>query len=322
MKAINDGEWWRLDLPEHLGGFGAPHALTWAAFEMVLGANPAVFMYGSGAAFAAVLDELGTPDQKKLAELMLEKGWGATMVLTEPDAGSDVGAGTTKAVAAGRRLLAHHRREAVHHLGRARPERQHHPPRPGPPRGREGRHQGAVAVRRPQVPRGHRDRRARRAQRRLRHQRREEDGPEGLHDLRAHLRRHRRAGAGLAGRRGARRHRADVQGHRARPHVRGRQGDRHAVGRLPGRARLREDPRAGRRPHGDVQGRPARDDHPPPGRPPLADDAEGLRRGHARAVPVHRELPRPGHRGRGRRRGPTASRRSWPSGSTTCCCRS
>jgi alkylation response protein AidB-like acyl-CoA dehydrogenase len=55
-------------------------------------------MYGSGAAFAAVLDELGTPDQKKLAELMLEKGWGATMVLTEPDAGSDVGAGTTKAI--------------------------------------------------------------------------------------------------------------------------------------------------------------------------------------------------------------------------------
>ena len=98
MQAINDGEWWRLDVPEHLGGFGAPHALTWAAFEMVLGANPAVFMYGSGAAFAAVLDELGTADQKKLAGLMLEKGWGATMVLTEPDAGSDVGAGTTKAV--------------------------------------------------------------------------------------------------------------------------------------------------------------------------------------------------------------------------------
>jgi alkylation response protein AidB-like acyl-CoA dehydrogenase len=98
VKAINDGEWYRLDLPEHLGGFGAPHALTWAAFEMILGANPAVFMYGSGAAFAAILDELGTPEQKRLAELMLEHHWGATMVLTEPDAGSDVGAGTTKAV--------------------------------------------------------------------------------------------------------------------------------------------------------------------------------------------------------------------------------
>jgi len=98
VRAIEDGEWYRLDLPEALGGFGAPHALTWGAFEMVLGANPAVFMYGSWAAFAAVLHELGTPDQKRLAELMLEHKWGATMVLTEPDAGSDVGAGTTKAV--------------------------------------------------------------------------------------------------------------------------------------------------------------------------------------------------------------------------------
>jgi alkylation response protein AidB-like acyl-CoA dehydrogenase len=98
VQALEAGEWYRLDLPEHLGGFGAPHALTWGAFEMVLGANPAVFMYGSWAAFAAVLDELGTPAQKRWAELMLEHKWGATMVLTEPDAGSDVGAGTTKAV--------------------------------------------------------------------------------------------------------------------------------------------------------------------------------------------------------------------------------
>jgi alkylation response protein AidB-like acyl-CoA dehydrogenase len=98
VRAIEDGDWFALDLPEHLGGFGAPHALTWAAFEMVLGANPAVFMYGSWAAFAAILDELGTPDQKRLARLMLEHKWGATMVLTEPDAGSDVGAGRTKAV--------------------------------------------------------------------------------------------------------------------------------------------------------------------------------------------------------------------------------
>src|SRR3712207_4820182 len=98
VRAVEDGEWYRLDLPEHLGGFGAPHALSWAAFEMVLGANPAVFMYGSWAAFAAILHELGTADQKRLAELMIERKWGATMVLTEPDAGSDVGAGRTKAV--------------------------------------------------------------------------------------------------------------------------------------------------------------------------------------------------------------------------------
>ncbi|TKJ31688.1 acyl-CoA dehydrogenase [Blastococcus sp. CCUG 61487] len=98
VRALEDGEWYRLDLPDELGGFGAPVALRWAAYEMILGANPAVFMYGSGPTFGATLWELGTPEQKKLAELMIEKKWGATMVLTEPDAGSDVGAGRTKAV--------------------------------------------------------------------------------------------------------------------------------------------------------------------------------------------------------------------------------
>ncbi|SFF20968.1 acyl-CoA dehydrogenase [Blastococcus tunisiensis] len=98
VEALNAGEWYRLDLSEELGGFGAPAALTWAAFEMVLGANPAVFMYGSGPAFGQTLYDLGTEEQKKLARLMIDRGWGATMVLTEPDAGSDVGAGRTKAV--------------------------------------------------------------------------------------------------------------------------------------------------------------------------------------------------------------------------------
>jgi alkylation response protein AidB-like acyl-CoA dehydrogenase len=98
VRALADGEWYRLDLSPEFGGFGAPAALSWAAFEMILGANPAVFMYGSGPAFAQTLHDLGTPDQQKLAQLMVDKGWGATMVLTEPDAGSDVGAGRTKAV--------------------------------------------------------------------------------------------------------------------------------------------------------------------------------------------------------------------------------
>ena len=55
-------------------------------------------MYASGFSFAKLLYLLGTDDQKKLAELMVDRHWGATMVLTEPDAGSDVGAGRTKAV--------------------------------------------------------------------------------------------------------------------------------------------------------------------------------------------------------------------------------
>ncbi len=49
---------------------------------------------------------------------------------------------------AGRRLVAHRRREALHHLGRARHDRQHHPPRARAARGCARRHQGPVAVRR------------------------------------------------------------------------------------------------------------------------------------------------------------------------------
>lgn len=97
-KALMDAEWWRLDLPEHLGGSGAPPSLRWAAAELLLGANPGAFLFMSGPGFAAILDALGNKDQKRWGELMIEKRWGATMVLTEPDAGSDVGVGRTKAI--------------------------------------------------------------------------------------------------------------------------------------------------------------------------------------------------------------------------------
>jgi alkylation response protein AidB-like acyl-CoA dehydrogenase len=97
-KALWDGEWWRLGLPTELGGYGIPPSVMWAAAELILGANPAVFMYLAGPNFAAVVHRNGNEEQRHWAELMIERGWGATMVLTEPDAGSDVGAGRTKAI--------------------------------------------------------------------------------------------------------------------------------------------------------------------------------------------------------------------------------
>ncbi|MCY7402988.1 MAG: acyl-CoA dehydrogenase, partial [Nocardioides sp.] len=96
-QAYADGGWDKLDLPVELGGIGAPPSLRWAANEMILGANPAIYMFGSGAGFAAILHRNGTAEQKKFAELAIERQWGATMVLTEPDAGSDVGAGRATA---------------------------------------------------------------------------------------------------------------------------------------------------------------------------------------------------------------------------------
>src|SRR5665647_3509360 len=92
-KTYLDAEWWRMDVPRELGGTVVPPSLRWAVAELVLGSNPGVHLYSAGFAFSKVLYGLGTEDQKKLARHMVDNKWGGTMVLTEPDAGSDVGAG-------------------------------------------------------------------------------------------------------------------------------------------------------------------------------------------------------------------------------------
>ena len=287
-QAYMDAEWWRLDLPEELGGTVAPPSLRWAVAELVLGSNPAVHMYASGPSFAHVVYRLGTEEQRKVAERMVERRWGATMVLTEPDAGSDVGAGRTKAVQQAdgtwhiegvKRFITsaeHDMAENIVHLVLARPE---------------GAGAGTKGLSLFIVPKFHFD---------------WETGELGERNgvyatnvehkmgLKASTTceltfGEKRAGGRLAGRRGARRHRPDVQGHRVRPDDGRHQGDRHPVDRLPQRAGLRQDPRAGRRPDADDrQDRAAGRHHPPPRRAPVADDAEGVRRGHARAGALHR----------------------------------
>jgi len=97
-QQLLDGEWWRLGLTNDLGGFGLPPTVQWAASELILGANAPLFMYLAGPNFAMIVHKNGTEEQKHWAQLMIDRAWGATMVLTEPDAGSDVGAGRTKAV--------------------------------------------------------------------------------------------------------------------------------------------------------------------------------------------------------------------------------
>jgi alkylation response protein AidB-like acyl-CoA dehydrogenase len=97
-QAFEDAEWFRLELPAELGGTQAPRSVHWAVAELVLGANPAVWMYASGAPMAHALWRMGTPEQKRFAAQAIERRWTATMALTEPDAGSDVGAGRTRAI--------------------------------------------------------------------------------------------------------------------------------------------------------------------------------------------------------------------------------
>lgn len=97
-RAYIDSDWWRLNLPADLGGTGAPPSLRWAANELLLGANPALFNFvASATTNIGVLGLVGNDDQRRWAELMLEHQWGGAVALTEPGAGSDVGAGRTKA---------------------------------------------------------------------------------------------------------------------------------------------------------------------------------------------------------------------------------
>jgi alkylation response protein AidB-like acyl-CoA dehydrogenase len=98
VHAVLEAGWDKVGIDEALGGTPMPKALVWALHEHILGANPAVWMYAGGAGFANILYHLGTDEQKKWAQIAAERGWGSTMVLTEPDAGSDVGAGRTKAI--------------------------------------------------------------------------------------------------------------------------------------------------------------------------------------------------------------------------------
>jgi alkylation response protein AidB-like acyl-CoA dehydrogenase len=98
LNAWREGEWFRVGLEDAVGGVPAPSMVQWAINELVLGANPAVFMYMAGPVLANILYGIGNEQQRHWASLAIDRNWGATMVLTEPDAGSDVGAGRTKAV--------------------------------------------------------------------------------------------------------------------------------------------------------------------------------------------------------------------------------
>uniref|UniRef100_UPI000A796774 acyl-CoA dehydrogenase family protein n=1 Tax=Nocardia arthritidis TaxID=228602 RepID=UPI000A796774 len=98
VRAWYDAEWWRVGKAEGVGGVPAPSMVSWAITEFVLGAQPAAYMYLTGPMMAHITYGIGTEQQRRWAQFMTERNWGATMVLTEPDAGSDVGAGRTKAI--------------------------------------------------------------------------------------------------------------------------------------------------------------------------------------------------------------------------------
>ncbi len=94
-----EGGWQGLQFPADAGGMGLPKGLGCALMEMLQSSNMA-FGLGPMLSFGAIeaLIEVGTQDQRALYLPKLISGeWTATMNLTEPQAGSDVGALRTKA---------------------------------------------------------------------------------------------------------------------------------------------------------------------------------------------------------------------------------
>lgn len=98
-KQLYEAGWKSLGAPVEYGGQGAPRALTMVAEELLTGANTAFNMYPALTVGAAdLVHEFGTDAQKdRYARRMFQGEWAGTMCLTEPDAGSDVGAATTSA---------------------------------------------------------------------------------------------------------------------------------------------------------------------------------------------------------------------------------
>ncbi|WP_410871022.1 acyl-CoA dehydrogenase [Nocardia sp. A7] len=98
VNLVREAGWYRLGMPAGMDGTAAPNVVMWAINELIICANPAASFFNMGPVMGSVLYEVGNEDQKRWAQGGVERGWQATMVLTEPDAGSDVGAGRTRAV--------------------------------------------------------------------------------------------------------------------------------------------------------------------------------------------------------------------------------
>ncbi len=93
--------WGSIPFPEQFGGGGFPHSVGLAIQEMMQSANLA-FSLGPLLTQGAIdaLLHYGSDEQKlRYLPKMISGQWSGTMNLTEPQAGSDVGALTTRAVA-------------------------------------------------------------------------------------------------------------------------------------------------------------------------------------------------------------------------------
>ncbi|MDP4857233.1 MAG: acyl-CoA dehydrogenase, partial [Desulfobacterales bacterium] len=98
-ETYREGEWVAMTESIDWGGQGMPRTVALAASEYFIGANLAFMMYpGLTHGAGRLVETFGTAKQKELFVKKLYTGqWCGTMLLTEPEAGSDVGALTTTA---------------------------------------------------------------------------------------------------------------------------------------------------------------------------------------------------------------------------------
>jgi len=99
-ELFKEGEWLAMPEDPEWGGQGMPRSVALAANDYLVGANFAFMMYpGLTHGAGKLVETFGTDKQKELFLKKMYTGeWAGTMLLTEPEAGSDVGALTTSAV--------------------------------------------------------------------------------------------------------------------------------------------------------------------------------------------------------------------------------
>ncbi|WP_417210014.1 acyl-CoA dehydrogenase family protein [Antarctobacter sp.] len=97
-RALGDGGWLAADLPGDLGGLGLPLALhVAAALPMEGAALPFMMLPGSSRAAAFCLAANAPDLAAEWCPRLADGTWAATICISEPDAGSDVGRIRTKA---------------------------------------------------------------------------------------------------------------------------------------------------------------------------------------------------------------------------------
>ncbi|MFN3339100.1 MAG: acyl-CoA dehydrogenase [Dietzia sp.] len=98
VRAWQEAGWGLVGVDPAVGGVAAPRMVTWAITEFLLGANPSIFMYLSGPLFAEIMHTIGNEQQQKWAARIIDRNHGSSMMLTEAEVGSDVGAVRAKAI--------------------------------------------------------------------------------------------------------------------------------------------------------------------------------------------------------------------------------